>query len=135
MRKVLLIFFFALFLLCGCNREKAAILFSSEPITKEFTLDKAGNQFKIGQKIYFVLYNPKPYTGNVLKIQVLKADDKMTVFVPTIAHAREIEINPDNPYVVNNFVLHSAGNYWLRVFSRDNLEAPIAEANFKVDSL
>lgn len=136
MIRVLITIFSALVLLCGCDREeRAMIFFSSKPITQEFTFDKAENNFELKNKIYFVLYNPKPYTCNVVKLQVLKSEDKSSVFVSTIAQAREIEIDPDNPYILNSFVLYSEGNYWLRVFSRDNLEVPIAEANFRVNSL
>ncbi|OGI21094.1 MAG: hypothetical protein A2255_04440 [Candidatus Melainabacteria bacterium RIFOXYA2_FULL_32_9] len=132
----LLLFFSITILFSGCNKNKALIFFSANPITIEtFSMDKVETTFQEGQKIYFVLFNPKPFTSDILRIQVLKIDRKAPYYGFTIAHARDIEIDKTLNYATDYFCIHQEGYYILRIFSKDKLERPIAEADFEISSL
>lgn len=123
-------------LLYGCDKEKALIFFSSKPITQNsFTVDKAEVNFYPGQRIYFVLLNPKPFTSNAVRLQILKIDHKPPFYAFSIAQTRDMEIDTAVQYATDYFCLHKDGYYILRIFSMDNLSKPLAEADFKVDPL
>jgi hypothetical protein len=133
MKKFLLFIFACTILLSGCDKEKAAIFFTSGAITPEnFSVQKCQKVFNVGQRIDFLLYNPKPLTNSVIRIQVLKIDSNEFVSGFTIAHARDIEINTRLNYATDYFYLYQEGAYMLRIFSKSNLEKPIAEEGFYV---
>ena len=119
----------------GCNRDKALIFFSTKPITVEtFTIDKVATEFFEGEKIYFALFNPKPFTSNALRLQALKIDRKAPYYGYAMAHGRDIEIDQTLNYATDYFCIHQEGYYILRIFSMDKLKKPIAEAEFEIIS-
>jgi len=135
MKRYLVLLVSLIVLLSGCNLEKAFILFSSDPITVDtFSLDKRKVSFLTEQRIYFVLYNPKPFTSSVLRLQILKLDRKTPYYEMSIVQGRDIEIDASKDYATDYFCLHQEGYYILRLFSKDKLEKPIAEAYFEVTS-
>jgi len=135
MKKFLTLICIFVFLLTGCDKdkEKSAIFFSSGQITPEnFSLEKYQNTFEVGKRIDFLLYNPKPLTNSIIRLQVLKLESNGFASGYSIAYGRDIEINTKLNYATDCFYLHQEGNYALRIFSRDNYETPIAEGMFSV---
>lgn len=133
MKRILLIVCVFMLMLSGCDKDKAAIFLSSEPITPEnYSIDKYRKAFNQEQRINFLLYTPKPLTSNIIRIQVLKLDNNGFASGYSIVHARDIEIDNSLNYVTDYFCLYRQGNFALRIFSRDNYETPIAEASFTV---
>jgi hypothetical protein len=134
MKKFFVLILLTITLLTGCKKQdKALIFFSSNSISAEtFSIDKAEQFFTAGKKINFVLLNPKPFTSPILRLQVLKVNDKLAVYGYSIEHARDVEIDMSKHYAINSFVLYREGYYILRIFSKDALNEPIAEADFRV---
>ncbi|MDD3012111.1 MAG: hypothetical protein PHC34_00210 [Candidatus Gastranaerophilales bacterium] len=133
MKKVILIICSLLLLISGCDKEKSAIFFSSSTITPEnFSIENCQNTFQVGQRINFLLYNPKPLTNNIIKLQVVKLESNGFASGYSIAYARDIEIDTRMNYATDCFYLHKEGNYVLRIFSRNDFLTPVAEQIFTV---
>jgi hypothetical protein len=132
--KGIILFTIIVILLSGCDKEKAFILLSSKPISAE-TFNPVGREsvFVAGNKVYFVLYNPKPFTSPILRVQILRWD--RTIAPPyglTVEQGRDFEVDTTQNYAINSFCLYREGSYRLRVFSKDNLINPLAEFNFEM---
>ena len=129
MKKIFLLLLLSIFLITGCNnkdKEQGAILFSSKPIDQYFTFDKAETNFYTGQKINFVVLNPKPFTSDTLRLQIIRNNMKSKVFMDLV-HARDIEIDKTKFYAINSFCVYQDGRHIVRIFSPDNIDTPLAE--------
>jgi len=134
MKKFVFLFLFLPLLLCGCNREKATILLSSRPIdAQNFEAFSMKSLFKPGEKIYYVLLNPEPFTSGKARLQILKLDIKAPYYGIDISQGRDIEIDTSKQYILGNFVLHRNGYYALRIFANEIYAYPLAETHFQVD--
>jgi len=123
-----------IFLLCGCDRQKAAIFVSSKPIdAQNFEVSNMRSLFKPGQKIYYILLNPKPFLSSKIRLQILKVDYKGSFFGVNLIRGRDIEIDKQKQYITGDFVIHQNGYYALRIFANDIYECPLAETHFQVD--
>jgi hypothetical protein len=121
------------FTFSACEKKNTYIFFSSRPITAQtFRFETAEKVFAKGEKINFVVVTQEKFTNPVMRLQVLKIDDKLALYGYTLAHARDIEIDIEQNNFISDFYLHNAGYYMLRVFSKDNLDKPVAENNFWV---
>lgn len=127
-----------IFLLSACNKQEAAIFLSDSPINSNNFFNLQENPaFKIRQRIYFVLVSKNPIESPVLRVQTIKLDNKYgyPVSQMEIPYAADME-RGSNPHVVTDyFVLHQDGTYFVRIFSLENLNKPIAEAEFTVEKL
>ena len=137
MFKVILVAFLCLFLLTGCVIEKdAAILLSSEPIDPQnFNFLNKQPVFTVRQNIYYILLSKKPIRNEKLRLQVLKVELKGPIYKIEPAYGIDINRGEQEHYVTDYFTLHKAGDYFIRIFSFDDLEYPIAETQFKVEDL
>jgi hypothetical protein len=125
-------------LLSACNKKEAAIFLSDSPInSNNLGYLQENPTFKERQKIYFVLASKKPIESPVLRIQTIKLDNKYGEPIPQmeIPYAVDIERGQNQHVVMDYFVLHQDGTYFIRIFSLDNLNKPIAEAEFIVEKL
>lgn len=135
-KTLLLVLFLTTLFLSGYKKDKALVFFSHSPISMDsFTIDKTSVSFQEGQRIHFVLFNPKPFTSSILRVQILKIDRKAPAYGVSISQAKDIEIDQNENYVTDYFCLHQEGYYYLRIFSSDKMKKPLAEADFQVDSL
>jgi len=135
MKKLAITVFFSLFLLTACIWDKdAVILLSPEPIEPgNFEFYDKMPVFTSLQKIYFILLSKEPIESEKLRVQVLKIDRKYPAFKVEPAYCVDINRGPEKHYVMGHFVLHSDGNFFIRIFSHDNFELPIAETEFLVN--
>ena len=130
--KIFTVVFLISFCLCGCNKEKAGILFNKEPITKD-TVMHASRTFDAGEKIYYLFYSPEKLTTEFIRVQVFKACDKTPVGGYSIVWTCDYRIMKQNMYYYyNNFVLHNPGRYVMQIFGVDNLAEPLAWNYFYV---
>jgi hypothetical protein len=114
--------------------QKASIFISSKPIdAQNFEVYNMKSLFKPGQKIYYILLNPKPFVSGKIRLQILKVDYKGNFFGVTIAQGRDIEIDKNKQYISGDFVLHQNGYYALRIFADEIYAYPLAETHFQVD--
>lgn len=132
-KTILLLLIFSLCLFSGCaKKENAMILFSSNTIDRNFDLSKNETVFTTAQRINFVLLNPNPFTSDILRLQILISNIKTGSFLD-IAQARDIEIDPNKHYAMGSFCVYRDGKYIVRIFSKDDLDVPLAEANIWVN--
>lgn len=125
-------------LLSGCIEKDAAIFLSDSPINLNNLSSLQENPvFKVRQKIYFTLVSKKPIESAVLRLQTIKLDNKYgyPIAQMEIPYAIDIERGSNQHVVSDYFVLHQDGNYFIRIFSLDNLESPIARTEFFVEKL
>ena len=131
MKKLILTLFLCVFLLTSCVWDKdAAIFLSTEP-------SFSSNQlvFKQRQKIYYALVSKEPIESEKLRLQVLRIDKISPSYKLEFAYGMDINRGAQKHYVTDYFTLHKAGTYFIRIFSFDNLENPLAETEFTVEGL
>lgn len=122
-------------LLSGCIKKDAAIFLSDSPVNlNNLSVLQENPVFKVRQKIYFVLVSKKPIESPILRIQAIKFDNKYGYPISQVEmpYAVDMERGSDQHVVTDYFVLHQDGNYFIRIFSLDNLDNPIAQAEFFV---
>ena len=125
-------------LLSACNKQEAAIFLNDSPITRNNLANCALNPtFKVRQKIYFALVSKQPIESPVLRLQTIKLDNKYGYPIPQmeIPYAVDMERGSNPNVVTDYFVLHQDGTYFIRIFSLENLDKPISEAEFFVEKL
>lgn len=123
---------FLLCLNCGFkkkNKLKPYVLFGKDTISQS-SLTNIEKFFSVGQKINFLVYNPDGFKSNLVRIQILKKDEKVEQWGISIVHARDIQIDTSKPYFTNTIVLWQEGYYIFRVFSHDNMKKPFVETDF-----
>lgn len=139
MKKLLfLLCFLPVIFLCSCNKQETAILLSESPIDiNNFSSFSNCQNFKERQRIYFVLVSKKAIECPVLRLQTIKLDNKYGYPIQQmeIPFAVDMERGPNKHAVTDYFVLYQDGTYYVRIFSMDNLNKPIAEAQFFVEKL
>lgn len=134
MKKLIILLAMCVMVFCtSCDRSKPVLLFSPSEIEYgHFGFQDAKTDFDAGKKIYFVVYNPKPFTSDIMRLQTLKLDLKAPSYGITLVQGRDIEIDKSMPYFTGSFVVYAPGYYMLRVFSRDNFNLPLVESGFNV---
>jgi len=122
--------------LSACNK-KAALFMSAEPINaNNISVVQEKPTFAIRQKIYFLLASKNPIECPVLRLQILKLENKYGYPISKIdiAYAIDFERGSNEHIASDYFVLQESGDYFIRIFSLQNLRTPIAEADFKVEN-
>ncbi len=125
-----------IFSISGCDKQEAAIFLNDTPITQNnFSNVRQNPAFFIGQRIYYILISKEPIESPILRLQTVKIMQKYGYNIPQIEIPYAIDIERGtNPHITNGyFVLHQDGNYFVRIFSLENLDKPIAEAEFLVE--
>lgn len=135
MKKILLTLFLSLFLLASCTWEKDAyILLGKEPIDpNNFEFVNKYPVFNKYQRIYYILLSKEPIESEKLRLQVLKIDRKHPYFQVEPEYVIDINRGEQKHYVTDYFVLHKTGTFFIRIFSFDNLDLPLAETEFLVE--
>ena len=132
--KKLLIFLGIIFFCCGFfgwKKQPAQIFFSSTPFMendgKFFQTD-----FQLGEKIYYLIKNPKGFSDDVLRIQILKKNDKSPAGGFTFALTKDVEVRIRETSFVDDFFLHEKGIYYMQVTEFSNDTKPIAYGIFGI---
>ena len=87
--------------------------------------------FKTGQRIYFIIHNPKGFESNFIKYQIVKQDDKAHVGGYTRIRNITKRVS-DKHQFIDYFTLSEAGKYYLQVFDITNLHHWLAITSFGV---
>ena len=135
MKKILTVFFliFTIFLE-GCSKEQPAILFSSNPIDKNtFSNDYTSNKnFRVGQKIYFLIYYPKGFPTNSIRLQIITKKDDIKFYGIDIVQVRDIYVKQGDIIYLGSFCLYKNSLHYLRVFSSNDWNVPLIQDWFWV---
>lgn len=139
MKKIIAIL--VLILLCAPShaffwkkKEKPSLFLSSSDPSITISYDEKINNedvFKIGSRIYFIIYNPDGFKSNYIKYQIFKQDDN--AHIGGYSRIRNITRRVNNKnYYIDYFVLSETGKYGLQIFDIENLHHWIAFAHFLV---
>ncbi len=126
---------FVSILTCACESEKAYILFNKYPISKEtITSTSNTNQFKTGERIYYLVTFPEKSQSKMALIQVFKlGGDKDERLGYDIVWGKRVKLRQEQVFYYTDYiVLNSSGNYVMKVYSRDNPTKILTSANFYV---
>lgn len=132
-KKTFLLFILAFsLLLTGCDKPKTMILFNRNPITKENFLNNS-TEFPTGTKIYYLFITEKTLNTNIIRIRILKRDEKAGNQPTKIVYSNDFRMFKDQLYYYNDYiVINDAGNYCMLIYSITALDKPLAVADFKV---
>lgn len=123
---------FCSFIFTGCDREKPGILFSSTPFSKELGY-KEQSVYKKGEKIYYLLYNPKDFKTRLLKVQVFRKDsDADEFFGYEYLYNQTVELK-DKKFYTDYFIINRKGFYIFQAFEFTNTIKPVIIGIVKVE--
>ena len=132
MKRLLLLFLLALFLLVGCKYDRGIILFNSQPITKENALSDA-KIFSCGQRVYYLFIAPKRMENDYIRVQVFKITDKAPKGGADVVRTKDYRLMKDERYYHSNyFTFYEKGRYVMQVFSTDDFQHPLSIGDFYV---
>ena len=103
-----------------------ALLKSSEAGKENF-----GWVFRVNDKIYFEIINPKGFKSDYIKYQIIKQDDNAHFGGYTRIMNRTVKVKSKNSYC-DYFVLSQKGKYFIQVFDIENLHQWLAIGSFLV---
>ncbi|MFA7659490.1 MAG: hypothetical protein WCY19_08665 [Candidatus Gastranaerophilaceae bacterium] len=122
----------SVFTLTACNKPKTIILFNKEPITKE-TLLRNSTEFIAGKRIYYIFITQKPLETGMIRIRVLKREEKVNYETSKIVFSNDFRLSKDQIYYYNDYiVMNEAGTYCMEAYAKNNMERPLAIADFRV---
>lgn len=116
----------------ACNTDKAAILFNRDPITEENVLNNS-TIFERNERIYYLILMPKTVHSRYIYIQVIKKDNDYAqlgykLYWANTFRLKDEQINYYNDYIV----LNESGAYLMKVYSKDNPQKVLTQAQFFV---
>lgn len=121
-----------MFLASACTSDKAAILFNKYPITEKNIYDYS-KSFLAGRRIYYVVLMPKKVESRYLYIQIIKKDNNYGQFAYKLQQTYNIRLKDEEVnYYTDYFVLNEKGYYFMKVYSKDNPQKVLAQADFYV---
>ena len=132
MKKVfaILIILCALFV-SGFSRKQAVIVLNSQPITKE-TVNRPVQDFQKNQRINYALIVPKGFKDSVIRIQIIKKNEKVANWGYKIYYTDDICVDTSKKFHIDYFTIPEKGYYIFRAFEVRNLDEALAIADFWV---
>ena len=132
MKKLLVILFFSVIILCGCKYDRGIILFNTQPITKNNALTDA-KVFQQGQRVYYLFIAPKRMESKYIRVQIFKMTDKAPWGGNEVVRTKDFRLMKDERYYHSDyFTLYESGRYVMQVFSTDDLQHPLSIGDFYV---
>lgn len=111
--------------------DKPAILFNRQPITEQNVMDMS-SVFAPGTRIYYLILMPKTQVARLLTIQIIKKGSKDYLGY-SLFMTRTIRLkNEDERYYTDYMVINEKGAYIMKVYSRDNPQNVLTQAEFYV---
>ena len=133
--KKLILFCLLLLLLTlttACTRDKAAILFNKNPITKDNVYDHS-KVFPLNSRIYYLILIPKKVESRYLFIQVIKKDNDYSRLGYNLVWSRDVRLKDEEErFYYDYLVLNEKGFYIMKVYSKDNPQKVLTTAEFYV---
>jgi hypothetical protein len=120
-------------LTCGCNSDKASILFNRHPITEKNVYDNSV-VFPVGTRIYYLILMPKKVESRYIYVQVIKKDNEYGQFGYKLIWTKNIRLKDEEVnYYTDYVVLNEKGYYIMKVYSKDNPQKVLTSAEFRVE--
>lgn len=134
MKKLVLILslLFITIISAACDTDKASILFNRDPITKETVMNNS-TVFSKGERIYYLILMPKTVRSRYIYVQVIKKDNAYAQFGYKLYWANTFRLKDEQMYYYDDYiVLNENGNYIMKVYSKDNPQRALTQAQFFV---
>lgn len=132
MKNFSMLLLFATLFFSACDYEKGVILFNSQPITKENILQN-DKIFSVGQKVYYIFLAPKRIESEFVRVQVFKMTDKAPWGGNEVVRTIDSRLmKQEKFYYTDYFTFYESGRYVMQVFTRDNMQSPVAICDFFV---
>ena len=136
--KKFLVSFFILVALClttACDAidkpDKPAILFNRQPITEQNVMDMS-SVFAPGTRIYYLILMPKTQVSRLLTIQIIKKGSKDYLGY-SLFMTRTVRLKDEyERYYTDYMVINEKGAYIMKVYSHDNPQKILTQAEFYV---
>ena len=130
MKKLILFCLLLLTLTTACTRDKAAILFNKNPITKDNVYDHS-KVFPLNSRIYYLILIPKKVESRYLFIQVIKKDNDYGRLGYNLVWSRDVRLKDEEErFYYDYLVLNEKGFYIMKVYS--NPQKVLTTAEFYV---
>ena len=133
--KIIIFIFCLSFLFCGFSLKKKSqvtVAFSREPISEQIK-DNYSQTFNSGEKIYYLVNNPKGFKCDFLRIRILKKDDKVNLGGFNIKRTIDMETENGASKLSGEVVLHEKGLYILQVYEFCNPTKILVNGVFRVE--
>lgn len=120
-----------IFLVSGCDRQKPILVLNSQPITKD-TVNYFVQNFNPRQRINYALIMPKGFTDSVIRIQIVKKDEKVANWGYKIQQSQDICIDPSKKFYIGYVIAPEKGYYIMSIYEIKNLEKELSRIDFWV---
>lgn len=132
MKKALLsLILFLVLITPGYAKEKPVILLNSQPITQE-TVNCPVQNFSVDQKINYVLITPKGFTDSVLRVQIVKKEEKVDSWGYSVYTAKDVCIDKNQKFYIDYLTVGRPGCYIMSIYEIKDLNKPLARTVFWV---
>lgn len=122
---------FVMLLCCGCDSEKAVLLFNNQPIN-EMTVNTPVNYFDLGETTHFVVFNPKGFESPYLRMQIIKKETKTQNWGFNVYTAKNFKIDAEKKYFIDSIKLSKKGTFIMSIYYLNDLNRPIVRGSFVV---
>ncbi|MEW5820920.1 MAG: hypothetical protein AB1782_12080 [Cyanobacteriota bacterium] len=90
--------------------------------------------FEKESTIYFYIYSTKNFKTDLLKMLLIKMDNKGVMFPKIeVEQTLDVDVDPNYNAVRGKIVVYKAGQYYVRVFSPNEPKKPVAESELLID--
>ncbi len=134
MKKLVLVFMSLLVMVfsSACHSDKPGILFNMEPITTENAMHYT-SVFDKNQRIYYLIFTPKPVETGMIEIQIIKKDNQYARYGYKLFWTHSARLKEEQIYYYDDYVvIPEKGAYIMKVYSKDNPTKPLCMAQFFV---
>lgn len=132
MKKLILFCTIILLICCGCNKDKAGILFNKHPISEQNIYDHS-KMFPVGSRIHYVILMPQKVESRYLYIQIIKKDNDYARYGYQLIWTKDVRLKDEElNYYTDYIVLNEKGYYIMKVYSKDNPHKVLAASEFYV---
>lgn len=111
----------------GCS--KAYITMKSVPLTPA-NAEYQEHRFPAGHRVYYGVIKSKDFKDDVVRVQIMKKDEKLSTMGYSIVWAKDIPIDPTERYFTDYFTLPKRGLYLMRVFELRRTDKALAAYDF-----
>ena len=130
-----IIFIISVFILCGFGlpqRQKPFVLFCPLPIDQN-TISTATTVFKAGEKIYYMIYIPKGFQDDFIRIQLIKQNDKVPIGGYTVRYTQDVDVPLNSTTYYNDVTISEKGVYIMQVAEMNNFNKALVYGSFRVE--
>ena len=133
--KGLLILFFVFVCLCGFSKrtkEKPFIMFASDEVTLT-NLASTKTTFEKGDDIHYLVYVPKGFQDDFVRIQVLKKDTKTDFSGYKVKYTYDTEVTPKSSTLAGKLTVYEEGLFVMQIVEFAHPAKAVSVGAFKVE--